>query len=329
MFKSSPSPISFYSQNTGDRIVSRAKNIALNLSDDNNTFLRFNISKNILNDPISLLRTIESEVLNGTALLNRSAVTHVSKNNVFISYTNYLWSRNQDQLDGGGVPSTKKQTDVSWLLISLAMRDDKLRSLLFMHQIATLNGSINSSISKKVIKKNLDIDLGLVEVENVATMSATTSNTNLTYKEELAQKILQRIEQIIDVSTVTITNQDFVEKNAIYNALVGVNEFGLEVLNKIVVLMIKLDESGDWFKESNYRSGEISDNKLTPYSGIQKTSFYAAFFNLCCLIVHAANPERIVSRHGSKYVVKKVRKNIDIVYFYFTFICTFYNFYLE
>jgi hypothetical protein len=230
--------------------------------------------------PIRLIRKIENEVLSPSHLLKRNE--------------NY----EEGYITSEPVGAFK---DFSAVLISKSISDPKLRSLLFLYVTLRINGS---KFSESVV--------------NSVTLNNQT--TFFTFQELIAEKIYTRLS-----STITQLKDDEINKNLSKNSglygtdnsklhsLKDIREYfktsggNLPILDHIARMMIsmlavtKFKKKSERIITNKYNSPfknepeTTSDDYITQYSGIQRTAFMAGLFELCCLIVHSANPERITA----------------------------------
>lgn len=236
---------------------------------------------NALSNPINLIRHIEQVVLNGSGLLRRS--------------------------NGGPKLFTNKNffditQDVSPLLISLALdKDDaELKTLLFLHQIYNYGDSIIT----------LNIYSG-IPGSNVGTASI---------KNQINELILERIKSLLNSDSIYRDKNEAEEfklsMSVIKEALSSPKDSpSLRMLNKIGQLIFDFEQNfdkvntaartgGRFFLEKPRRGNTSTrdtsriftelDN-ISAYSGVQKTSYLIGLFKLCCLMIHAANPERLIA----------------------------------
>jgi hypothetical protein len=268
----------------------------------------------MLSNPIDLVRKIENEILAESPLMNRGVVTaEESKAGESVifgpMYTNLLWSRD---VDGVFITnSANKPTDISWLLISLAADDTHLKTLIFMRTIATLINQLENVVATKEVQEYTGDEFGYDEQGNVVSNPQVTVTKDITIKTLLSEAIIKRIIEI--TSTQTADPNSFnasVYINDVKDALDGVIPKGLEMLDNIVNVMKQIDIN-NWFMTNS--TGNQGDINNTFYSGIPKSTYYAAFFELCMLMIHAANPERIMSYSDSYYgcfSTKKVNQHV-------------------
>ena len=252
--------------------------------------------KDIFFSPINLIRKIENEVLSDSYLLKRSGDYQEIKNSYISAKT------------------TKNNIDFSACLISLSMEDHLLKSYLFLYCVLTTNlyGIKDSLLQSTVGNKTL----------------------NYTFQELVADKIHGRLrENISDVGQQTQLigfNNTTHQINELIDNFKGNGNF--PILDKISLLMNNILLNTKFKKKServvtkignsnifdtmNNEDAELdSDNYITQYSGIQRTIFIAAVFELCCQIVHAANPERIagLATVSDKYGLNNYGKDFIVV----------------
>jgi len=254
--------------------------------------------KDVLSNPILLLREIEKEILGDSYLLVRSP-------------SPMSWTTSKKPFE--------EIKDISPLIISAAIEDSELMSLLFMHLSAGISG------------KNLQSQ----------SQTGITTNTN---KHEISTKIIERLKEITSYSATNFFTLNEQSDKRLFNyyqieeCLVSENSqvrqtlFNIEnFLNKLIKYFDALEINESDFEKffiSNplnpanqsflrrQRADEVVVpqvvDKRTTYSSIQKTTYIAAIFQLCCLMVHAANSERITARtnvgYGDEYVVNAVKK---------------------
>jgi hypothetical protein len=208
-------------------------------------------SLNDFEDPLSLLRAIEQNVLVGTELLNRPRPITFS--------------------------SSQSANDISGLLISLAVEDEELKSLLFIHQINRFknNNDVASANNDSVVQKIMQL------IEN---------------------KFGNNVNGISDINVVIAENfiEDSLSNQANDTRLKILNNIG-NFLNDFNLKNNKPASAGNnpLFVIANQSNAKTTDffsffGSKTTYSGIQNVAFLAGIFNLCCLVVHLSNPDRIV-----------------------------------
>jgi hypothetical protein len=247
---------------------------------------------NSFSRPIVLIRKIENEVLSPSHLLKRNE--------------NY----EEGYITSQPVGAFK---DFSAVLISKSMSDPKLRSLLFLYVALRINGS---KFSESVV--------------NSITLNNQT--TFFTFQELIAEKIYSRLSTTIaqlkkeevdkNLSKRADLKSDDLDTNKLHT-LKDIRDYlkssggNLPILDNIARMMLSILSVTKFKKKSEriittkYNSPfknepeTTSDDYITQYSGIQRTAFMAGLFELCCLIVHAANPERIIA-----YVKSFIDKDI-------------------
>ncbi len=267
--------------------------------------------KDALSSPIGLLRHIEKNIFGGSGLLRRSVGP-------------MLWTnKNTKNID----------SDVSALLISLAIDNDdaELQALMFLHQLYATSNMRNT----------------MTESDPTALPPPGESVVKI----KIVDAILQRIKELLDTNTVNSHISANAEiaislstiREALLSSFLSPN---LKILNQIGLLLVGFDEnfdtsdprsrtSGRFFLEQTRNVGVVSQikntinsinvptDKKSSYSGIQKTLYLTALFKLCCLMVHAANPERLNSikkpnmrvQADDKVVVRKIRNAVIGVFF--------------
>jgi hypothetical protein len=249
--------------------------------------------KSVLSNPILLIREIEQKVLNKSGLLRRKPGPKLWTDRNFF---------------------TAQAVDVSALLISSAVEDPELMSLLFLHQI----GEINSNKQSQSQLSN----------------NTFSFSTDSAYKERLQQKIIERLLKLYSgKGSENYQNKGKVNSFEIQEALLSEKTAGRQILHDIgkfigslALHFEKLEVSNSNFErfflvgsqqkitlQSNVNNiRDAQTQKKTAYSGIQKTIYLAAIFELCCLMVHAANPERIISTQPGTldYVIAQVKNAV-------------------
>lgn len=261
--------------------------------------------KTSLSNPIRLLRHIENSVLQGSGLLRREAGPK-------------LWTnKNYNDID----------PDVSALIVSLALEKDdaELQAMLFLHQIYSISSDRTSF--------------------NEYNPTAVFNPSDTIIKSQLVDKILEKIGSLLGRNVSTLSRQRGADEatislSVVKEALLSTSSSpSLKILNKIGKLLSKFNDNFDSKNPKSRTGGQffldqarisvqaglsraaqrptnIPVDKKSSYSGVQKTNYLAAIFKLCCLMVHAANPERLTSIRSpnnkytsdSKFVITKVRK---------------------
>jgi len=232
-----------------DALPSASSTSTTNSSSSSSKSVNFAEIEASLSNPISLLRFLENKILAGSDLLIRTSGGPRSRS--------------------GASPNTTAATDVSGLIISAAVKDPELMSLLFMHQ---------SCLARPT--KNIDTIIS-------------------TLVETFVNKIKEKCSKSSDYGQVSEESLKFVLMNnppgAYSNMQILLNI--ANCLNSLNVYFNKLEEStsitGKFFLSGN--NADKSIDKKSFYSGIQKTTYLAAIFELCCLLVHSANFEEIKS----------------------------------
>lgn len=228
-------------------------------------------------NPIVLVRYIEQKILS-TSELNKKPTNKI--------FSDYLWS------------SENQPKDVSWILISAALdfQDKELLSLLFLYCVLSINDD--------KIKQDSSSLFGIP--------------TSFQFRAEISTKIVGRLKELLKYES---QNQNlpssgelksgFIEENIIVNALNGTaseaNKILIDISNFLKESLNMIDKMEN-SSMTNYEKFFISQNKTVTigsrsfqqdkkslYSGVQKTTYISAMFDLCCLIVHASNPERMAS----------------------------------
>jgi hypothetical protein len=243
-----------------------------------------------LTNPIRLLRHIENKVMSGMGLLRRESGPK-------------LWTNsNKEDID----------EDVSPLLISLALEKDdaELQALLFLHQVYSFS-------SNKVVPTDYN-----------RTIAPNPSDTIV--KSQIVDRIVEKIRVLLGRNSSTLRQRGLQEASVslsvVRQALLSTSDSpALKSLHRIGALIADFDgnfdystskskTNGRFFIEQSRttilmnqpRSGTVNPppDKKSSYSGISKTNYLLALFKLCCLLVHAANPERITSikSPASKYL---------------------------
>jgi hypothetical protein len=261
--------------------------------------------KNALSNPISLIRHIEQNVLNGSGLLRRSNGPKLWTNRSFFDV----------------------ELDVSALLISLAIdKDDpELQALLFLHQL------YSHSYSRPLMG---DFN-----------RSSSTNASDAVVKTQIVDRILDTIKNLLETDTISVgfrsNEQISISLSAVKEALLSPkNSSSLRILNRIGELFFEFDENFDFNNTQSRTNGRFflerttrltntlqrltnrndldPADKISAYSGVQKTSYVVSLFKLCCLLVHAANPERFITvskpsrkfQSVEKITIKRVRNAI-------------------
>jgi len=315
IFRLSPSSVSSATGN-GKNQMTEARNRAVNSIKNYNKASTegelLGLVK-MLSNPIDLIRKIENEILAESPLMNRGVVkAEESKAGDTVifgpMYTNLLWSRDTDGVFVTN--STNKPVDVSWLLISLAADDVHLKTLIFMRTMAMLVNQLESFVATKEVQEYTGDEFGYDEQGNVVSNPQVTVTKDITIKTLLSDAIIKRVTEITN-SQITDPNANAsVYVNNVKEALDGVTPKGLEMLDNVVKVMKQIDIT-NWFMTST--TTNQGDSSTTFYSGIPKSTYYAAFFELCMLMIHAANPERITSCSDPYYgyfVTKKVNDHV-------------------
>lgn len=264
--------------------------------------------KNALSNPISLIRHIEQKVLNGSGLLRRSGGPKLWTNKNFFDL----------------------EQDVSALLISLAVEKDdaELQSLLFLHQIYSHASSMQLA-------------------DEYNSMSLSFSSDSLV-KSKLVELILERIKAILSLAPIDkmikASDEFKLSMSVVKDALMSQkNSSNLRMLNSIGALIYEFDENfdsndsvsrtnGRFFLERIIRNTTIDKtnrpvssrssveqlDRMSSYSGVEKTAYLVSIFKLCCLLVHTANPERLVginkptlqNQASDTITIRKIRNSV-------------------
>jgi len=247
-------------------------------------------SKDVLSNPVLLLREIEKKVFGNSGLLSRNPGPRLWTDKNFF---------------------TAQVTDVSPLLISAALEDQKLMSLLFLYVVSEMSSIRSTEIS------NINSEL-----------QPPAEITGPEYKSFIALEIVKRMSEVYGNSNSPFAKfralslqQKKISSASIYESLINQNTSLREIIHNIVKLIL---EYAKYFEDvenssSNFEKFFLSNtdnnllptrvnqsvrrpqnsNKRTSYSGVQKTTYFAAIFELCCLMVHAANPERFTSKEST------------------------------
>jgi len=312
IFRLSPSSVSSPTGN-GKNQMTEARNRAVNSIKNYNkssTEGEFLGLVKMLSNPIDLIRKIENEILAESPLMNRGVVTNEESkagDTVIFGpmYTNLLWSRDTDGVFVTN--STNKPVDVSWLLISLAIDDAHLKTLIFMRAMAMLVNQLENVVATKEVQEYTGDEFGYDEQGNVVSNPQVTVTKDITIKTLLSDAIIKRVIEITNIQSIQNAS---VYTNNLKDALDGVATKGLELFDNIVNIMKQIDIT-NWFMTN--AAGNQGDTSSTFYSGIPKSTYYAAFFELCMLMIHAANPERIMAHSDSyngSFSTKKVTEHV-------------------
>lgn len=282
-----------------------------------------------LDNPILLLRSIEQKLLVGSYLLNRKhsgpklwtdrnipSIKSKNKSVKLINSSEEKKPSNALNLKGAVkvgnlLIENNNQLDVSPLLISASLQDAELMSLLFLY----------------VMNKSFLLDSA--KYTNVS-LQAEVANSG---KFSIAQKIVSRLHDIYkssgnsNISTLRyFKGSTEIDNIELYNALVDEDPRYRKILDNIADFInelsrhfLDLENESSILKRfflnsanplSNTRKAQTSDalqnllDKRTLYSGLQKTVYISSIFQLCCLVVHSANPERIFSMKPGMVVDK-------------------------
>jgi len=237
--------------------------------------------EDILSNPILLLRSIEQKVLNGSGLLCRDPGPKT-------------WS-NEGEYE-----------DISAILISTAINDAELMSLLFIFVV----GLISANKSK----------FGASEIQG--------ARPDFQYRSDLALKIVDRLKSIVSFNSQENGKYLFYARD-IQGSIEGGIENGVKILENLANFLEGLSDKLDFLETSSssnfekffissqsstFKIGDIQQqtDKRSLYSGTQKTIYLSSVFMLCCLLVHSSNPERFVNHYagnqtfGDVFEIKEV-----------------------
>ena len=256
--------------------------------------------KHFLSNPISLLRKIEEKVLNTSGILSRNS--------------DNSWTAPIGSSPNGGT------RDISGLLISLAVNDDRLRALLFAYACYFGKVTARQEISKRIIEhvSNFLVSQPAELLEGDFKMPIDLLQRGLALTEPDIVKVLTNI-----ASFISEINEDFDSSQAQVSPTAqgtqGVNTSAINVISKTGEAKEKIESF--LMVNNNFQENSLAqtvsqsgiDKNLTCYSGIQKTTFIAAIFELCCLLVHYLNPESFVGTLGGKkyLLVRKTSNTIS------------------
>lgn len=248
----------------------------LDLNGDVPSVPTLSTAKDALQHPITLLRLIEQIVIRDGGL----TPTDITNSILPLVTTS----------QGTALPA-----DISPILISAALENPSLMNLLFMYQV----GSINESLFYENAGNNQSYN-----VENNSSNQDEKAKKDPVYKEKIAEQIIsvlfRKLEQKggnSNQALVKITSEDI--KNCLNPIESVATRYNINIL-KLIGNVLKAFV--DIFSKSEGNFFVIpanTDSAKSLYSGIQKTTFLVSLFYLCCLMVHAANPERLVSREGT------------------------------
>lgn len=257
--------------------------------------------RHFLSNPISLLRKIEERILSQSELLDR---------------------KNDESWTGSkrfGAPR-----DLSWLLISMAMKDHNLRSLLFLYVC-----NYKNSKSRQLFADTINaLCLGKFSSnpqqpsELDITIPKSILAVALKGDDERLVKLLSKISSFLEEINLEFQNS-LPAQGTIQQPKLISGKFTTGIVGTANSTSVVADAKIGEFLLTNNSIGKSAttmttnakpfDQVVTCYSSIQRTTYVAAIFELCCLMVHALNPEELVGLDGSgnKLIIRRNSESIE------------------
>jgi hypothetical protein len=279
-----------------------------------------------LSHPIKLIRAIQANLLDGTPLLDRNAVTVLDGFNNRQQEVNKLWGPEGYVADDNN-PETitfeffrsltrgeKQPTDPSWLLISEAIDDPTLMSYLYIYSRVSATNATNIDVETELLEQTGIPNPGGVFVNGDVEGVFLNGTGNYDITDVLGVRILQRLRKKIPAtltsaelsSIIQTTGSDYVNVPGVFyldarqflnkcTILKNCGKFLWNILNSTLLLSSWLTVPND-SAAGQPASFEVRKSK---HSNISLGTFLVELFRLCCYMVHAANPERIVGRFNT------------------------------
>jgi hypothetical protein len=252
--------------------------------DVTNKNLWSNSPKSSLLNPIDLHRSIVEKVFYGSDLAVKK-----------------LWTKNPASSPSGGSGVAQ---DVSPILISAAMEDVDLKCLLFMFVLGRVYGNSTSQyadVIADVIESLFKSKLVDTTLQGSSIPGQVQSQVGV-FGNNSGVGILQNNQYSLSEGS---ANSYYLQKGDIKSALIEGDVSRKKILCNIadfIKQILDLDSYAGSFKL------DAATNKPTStwYSSVHIISIFSMIFNICCMVIHSANPERFTKQYGDFFLIDSV-----------------------